>query len=90
MLAMVLFELRRGQRKPSQWFQDTRDNCALWWLGFGIRPSRSCWYKFRERTAAFVDAMNAHILHQAVDENLTRVEQGALDGSAVAAKASRK
>jgi len=30
MLAIVLFELRRGQRKPSQWFQDTHENCALW------------------------------------------------------------
>lgn len=90
MLAMVLFELQRGQRKPSQWFQDTHENCALWWLGFGIRPSRSCWYEFRERTAAFVDAMNAHVLQQAVDEDLTRVERGALDGSAVAAKASRR
>jgi hypothetical protein len=90
MLAMVLFELRRGQRKPSQWFQDTRENCALWWLGFGLRPSRSCWYEFRERTAAFVDAMNAHLLQQAVDEDLTRVERGALDGSAVAANASRR
>jgi hypothetical protein len=90
MLAIVLFELRRGQRKPSQWFQDTHENCALWWLGFGMRPSRSCWYEFRERTAAFVDVMNAHVLHQAVDEDLTRVERGALDGSAVAANASRR
>jgi hypothetical protein len=90
MLAMVLFELRRGQRKPSQWFQDTRAHCALWWLGFGLRPSRSCWYEFRERTAAFVDAMNAHLLPQAVDADLTRVERGALDGSAVAANASRR
>ena len=90
MLAMVLFELRRGQRKPSQWFHDTHENCALWWLGFGIRPSRSCWYEFRERTAALVDAMNAHVLHQAIDEDLTRVERGALDGSAVAANASRR
>lgn len=90
MLAIVLFELRRGQRKPSQWWQDTHENCALWWLGFGIRPSRSCWYEFRERTAAFVDAMNMHVLHQAVDEDLTRVERGALDGSAVAANASRR
>ena len=90
MLAVVLFELRRGQRKPSQWWQDTHENCALWWLGFGIRPSRSCWYEFRERTAAFVDAMNMHVLHQAVAEDLTRVERGALDGSAVAANASRR
>jgi hypothetical protein len=90
MLAIVLFELRRGQRQPSHWWQDTHENCALWWLGYGIRPSRSCWYEFRERTAALVDAMNAHILHQAVDVGLTRVERGALDGSAVAANASRR
>jgi hypothetical protein len=90
MLAIVLFELRRGQRKPSQWFQDTRENCALWWLGYGIRPARSCWYEFRERTGPLLDAMNAHILYQAVEAELTQVERGALDGSAVAANASRR
>jgi len=90
MLAIVLFELRRGQRKPSQWFRDTHENGALWWLGFGMRPSRSCWYEFRERPEAFLDPMNAQILHQAVDEDLTRVERGALEGSTVAANASRR
>lgn len=90
MLAIVLFELRRGQRKPSQWFQDTHENCALWWLGYGIRPARSCWYEFRERTGPALDAMNAHLLHQAVEAELTQVERGALDGSAVAANASRR
>jgi len=55
MLAIVLFETRRGQRKPSQWFQDTQENCALWWLGFGMRPSRSCWYEFRDRTGPYLD-----------------------------------
>jgi hypothetical protein len=29
MLAIVLFELQRGQRQPSQWCQDTHENCAL-------------------------------------------------------------
>ena len=90
MLAIVLFELRRGQRKPSQWFQDTHENCALWWLGFGIRPSRCCWYEFRDRTDPFLVSLNTQVLHQAVAEDLTRVERGALDGSAVAANASRR
>jgi hypothetical protein len=90
MLAIVLFELRRGQRRPSQWFQDTHENCALWWLGYGIRPSRSCWYEFRDRTGPFVDRLNMHVLQQAVDAELTQVERGALDGSAVAANASRR
>jgi hypothetical protein len=43
MLAIVLFELRRGQRHPSQGYRDTLESYPLWWLGFGIRPSRSCW-----------------------------------------------
>ena len=90
MLAIVLFELRRGQRQPSQWFQDTHENCALWWLGYGIRPSRSCWYEFRDRTGPSLDRLNRHVLHQAVEAELTQVERGALDGSAVAANASRR
>src|SRR5438105_4599663 len=90
MLAIVLFETRRGQRKPSQWFQDTQENCALWWLGFGMRPSRSCWYEFRDRTGSYLDTLNEHVLPQAVEEEVSRVERGALDGSAVAANASRR
>src|SRR5947209_6856284 len=90
MLAIVLFELRRGQRQPSQWFHDTHENCALWWLGYGIRPARSCWYEFRDRTGPSLDCLNRHVLHQAVEAELTQVERGALDGSAVAANASRR
>ncbi len=90
MLAIVLFELRRGQRHPSQWYRDTHENYTLWWLGFGIRPARSCWYVFRDRAGAYVDTLNAQLLHQAVEVELTTAERGALDGSAVAANASRR
>jgi Transposase DDE domain len=90
MLAIVLFELRRGQRQPSQWLQDTYENCALWWLGYGIQPSRSCWYEFRDRLGPTLDGLNRHVLQQAVQAELTHVERGAMDGSAVAANASRR
>ena len=90
MLAMVLFEQRRGQRKPSQWYRDTQENVALWWLGFGIQPSRSCWYEFRDRLGGCLDTLNTTVLHQAVAEELTTAKRGALDGSAVAANASRR
>jgi hypothetical protein len=90
MLAIVLFELRRAQRHPSQWYRDTHERYPLWWWGFGIRPSRSCWYEFRERAGAYVDTLNAQLLHQAVEAELTTAERGALDGSAVAANASRR
>ena len=90
MLAMVLFELRRGRPKPSQWHQDTHENYALWWLGFGIEPSRTCWYEFRDRTGPCLDIFNSTLLHQAVADDLTTARRGALDGSAVAANASRR
>src|SRR5262245_33472917 len=72
MLAIVLFELRRGQRQPSQWFQDTQENCALWWLGYGMYPSRSCWYEFRDRTEPYLDGLNRCVLRQALDVGLSR------------------
>jgi hypothetical protein len=90
MLAMVLFELRRGRSKPSQWYQDTHENYPLWGLGFGIHPARSCWYEFRDRTGSCLDTFNQALLHQAVDNDLTTAQRGALDGSAVAANASRR
>ena len=90
MLAMVLFELQRGRPKPSQWTLDTQENYPLWWLGFGIEPSRSCWYEFRTRTGSCLDTFNRSLLHQAVDAGLTTAQRGALDGSAVAANASRR
>ena len=90
MLAIVLFELRRGKRKPSQWYQDTHETYPLWWLGFGIRPARSCWYDFRDRADAYLDTLNATLLHQAVEAGVSTAERGALDGSAVAANASRR
>jgi len=90
MLAIVRFELRRGQPEPSQWYRDTHENYPLWWLGFGIRPSRSGWYEFRDRTGSCLDTFNASLLSQAVTEALTTAQRGALDGSAVAANASRR
>jgi transposase len=90
MLTIVLFELRRGRRQPHQWYQDTHENYVLWWLGFGIKPSRSCWYEFRDRTGSCLDSLNAQVLHQAVEGGMSRVERGALDGSTIAANASRR
>jgi transposase len=90
MLAIVLFELRRGHPKPSQWYRDTRETYALWWLGFGMEPSRSSWYEFRDRTGPCLDSLHTTLLHQALDDELTTAQRGALDGSAVAANASRR
>src|SRR5207245_8501820 len=49
MLKIVLFEIQRGRTSPAQWYQDTKENIALQWLGRGIRPARSVWYTFAFR-----------------------------------------
>src|SRR5438105_12281348 len=49
MLRIVLIELRRGRFRPRHWYQDTRENEALKWAGFGICPSRTAWYAFHDR-----------------------------------------
>ena len=59
MLAIVLFERRRGKRQPSQWCQDPHENYALGWLGFGIRPWRSCWSECRDRAGSYLDTLKS-------------------------------
>jgi hypothetical protein len=89
MLRVVLIEMRLGRSRPCDWFGDTRENAILQWAAFGIRPSRTCWYDFADRIAPLLDAWNATVLKVAKERGVTRAERGSLDGSFVAANASR-
>jgi hypothetical protein len=89
MLAVILIELHRGRRSPSQWHRDCQENQVLQWAGFGIRPARSCWYEFHDRVAPFVDELNRQVLHKARRIGIITAERAALDGSAISANASR-
>jgi transposase len=89
MLAVVLIEIREGRPLPSQWFRDTQENIVLQWAGFGIRPSRSVWYEFADRVAPLLESWNAALLQLARQRSVTQAERMSLDGTAVAANASR-
>ena len=89
MLAVMLIELRAGRPRPSQWFRDAKENIVLQWAGFGIQPSRTCWYDFADRVAPLLERWNAEVLQLARQRGVTRAERMALDGTAVAANASR-
>ena len=89
MLAIALTEVQLGHSRPSQWFRNTVENQVLQWVGFGIRPSRSSWYNFADRIAPFLDEWNATVLENARRQEVTKAERIALDGTAVAASASR-
>lgn len=89
MLRIVLIELRRGRFRPAHWYQDTPENDALKWAGFGICPARSAWYAFHDRLGPFLEKWNRRVVEQSVTEKITAGSAASLDGSTVEANASR-
>src|SRR5262249_7203812 len=51
---------------------------------------RSCWYVFRDRLAPHLEDLNRPVLAIALEQGLTPARRGALDGTLVAADASRR
>jgi transposase len=88
-LKVVLYEMQRGRRCPAQWFEDFLLDDACQWLAFGIRPGRSRLYAFRDRLGPLLDGLHNSVIGAAVAEGLTEATQASLDGSTVAANASR-
>jgi transposase len=89
MLRMVLIELRRGRFRPAQWYQDTQENEALKWAGFGICPGRTAWYTFHDRIGPFLELWNRRVVEQSLAEKVSAGSRAARDGSTVEANASR-
>lgn len=89
MLRVVLYELHLGYHSPAAWERHARENEPVRWLALGITPARARWYAFRDRVAPFVDDWNRQVLQLAQQEDLTPATRGALDGTTVAANASR-
>jgi transposase len=89
MLRIALIEIHEGKHSPTQWWRDTRRDQVLQWAGYGIRPSRSCWYRFHHRLAPLLDAFNRQVLQLAQQQRQLTGARASLDGSTVAANASR-
>jgi len=90
LLKMVLYEMHSNRPSPAQWARDVRENEAVRWLLFGMEPSRSRLYDFRDRLAPFLPAWHVQVLHVAMEEKLTSAQRAALDSSSVAACAARR
>ena len=90
LLKLVLYEKQSKRPSPSQWARDVNENDPLQWLVFGINPSRTLLYTFRDRIGPYLDFWNHQVLQMAVDRRLTNARRASLDGSSVAANASRK
>lgn len=89
LLAVVLYEIRRGRHSPAQWHLDAGECEPVRWLLRGSVVARSCWYAFRDRIAPLMPDFNQQVLALALDADLTPATRAANDGTLVAANASR-
>jgi transposase/type II secretory pathway pseudopilin PulG len=89
LLAVVLYEIRRGRHSPAQWHRDARECEPVRWLLRGSVVARSCWYAFRDRVAPLLPDFHRQVLALALDAGLTPATRAADDGTLVAANASR-
>src|SRR5947209_7161017 len=75
---------------PAHWHRDARECEPLRWLLRGCEPARSRWYAFRDRLAPeLLQRLNAQLSGQARDLGIGGGGRGSLDGTTVAANASR-
>ena len=89
MLKVVLYEMSQGRLSPAQWSRDAWESLPVQWLALGICPGRSRWYDFLQRLAGVMDELNRQLLTLGIRWRLTTGTRAALDGSLVAADASR-
>jgi transposase len=89
LLRVLVYETRLGRRSPTQWWRDSTESTPVRWLLQGYRPSRSVWYDFRDRIAPSLQGLNEQVLGEAIEERITTAKRGALDGTLIAANASR-
>jgi len=89
LLKLVLYEHQNGRPQPTQWLKDLKENTTVQWLTFGIRASRSTLYEFRDRVQPFLGGFIQQVIRTAIDERHTDASKASLDGTFVAANASR-
>jgi transposase len=89
LLKLALYEIQNGRHRPTQWLKDLKENTTVQWLTFGIQASRSVLYEFRDRVGSLLEGLNRQVIRTAINEEHTDVADAALDGTFVAANASR-
>ena len=89
LLAFVLFMYSKGFLSPAEWARQARYDDQSKWLLRGLQPSRSQLYTFRDRVEPFLDDWHKQQIAGAVAQGITAAARGSLDGTFVAALASR-
>ena len=89
LLRLVLYETQCGRLSPAEWLRDARENDPARWLLFGMKPSRTALYEFSDRLQGFWDDWNEQVLHKTQELGLPVGDRVAVDGTLIAALASR-
>lgn len=89
LLAIAVVLILQGIRSPAKWAVHAKndDRCKL--VGRGIEPSRTTFYNFRDRAAKFIEDFHTQMIQDAIREKHIEPTEGCLDGTFVAASASR-
>jgi transposase len=89
LLRFVLFMYSKSCLSPAAWACQAKYDDQAKWLLRGLLPSRSQLYTFRDRLEPYLDDWHAQVIAWAVFEKITTAQCASLDGSLVAALASR-
>jgi transposase len=89
LLKLAIYEHSLGRPQPVQWMKDLEENKAVQWLVYGMRPSQTTLYEFRDRVQPLLQDLNRQVIRTAIDQGHTDGSRGALDGTTVAANATR-
>jgi transposase len=89
LLKLLLYEHSQGRPQPVQWLKDLKENIPVKWLVYGLQPSQTTLYEFRDRVAPLLEAFNQQVVRTAITAGHTDGSCGALDGTTVAANATR-
>jgi len=89
LLKLVIYEHSQGRPQPVQWLRDLKENKAVQWLVYGMRPSQTTLYEFRDRVQPLLQDLNQQVIRTTIAEGHTDGSRGALDGTTVAANATR-
>ena len=90
LLKLALYEHCRGRTKPIQWHRDLTNDLNVRWLTFGMKVAQKTLYNFRDRLSPLLVGWHKQVLEVAVAEQLVDGRQASIDGTAVAANASRR
>ncbi|WP_442512168.1 IS1182 family transposase [Novipirellula sp. SH528] len=89
LLQMVLYQHLKGRLSPASWEEEAKLNEAMQWLGHGYTPARRTWYDFRDRIGDVIERLHDDVTQRAIEQGHLDPTTVALDGTSIAACASR-